>query len=77
MPLISSSRFISIKESGKNDGSVYLDFGCPRDAPPIPHILVESAKCCTRFCEYGILFVIHDKRLRVGAAEVGELFYHL
>ena len=77
MLLISSQCFTAIKESGKNDSSVYLDFGCLRDASPIPRIPVVLAKGCTRFCESGIHFVIHDNRFGEGAAEVGELFYLL
>ena len=75
MPLISYLRFTTIKEGGKNDNSVYLNFGCLQDASPIPHISVESAKGCTHFCKSGVHLVIHDDR--EGAAEVGELFYHL
>ena len=74
MPLISCPRFIAIKEDGKNDSSVYLDFGYLQDASPIPHIPVELAKGCTHFCEFGVHLVIHDDRLREGAGEVGELF---
>ena len=74
MPLINCPRFTSIKVGGKNDTSVYLDYGCLRDASPIPHIPVESAKGGTNFCESGVHLVIHDDRLRKGAAEVGELF---
>ena len=76
MPLIRSPRFTAIKEGGRNDSSVYLDFGCHRDAFPIPHIPVDSTKGCTRFCESSIHLVIHDNRLREGAARVYELFYH-
>ena len=77
MPLISCPRFTVIKEGGKNDSLVYRGFGCLRDASPIPHIPVKSAKSCTRFCESRVHLFIHDDRLREGAAEVGELFYHL
>ena len=77
MLLISSTHFTAIKEGGKNNSSVYLDFGYLQDASLIPHIPVESAKGCTHFCESCFYLVIHDDRLREGAAEVGELFYHL
>ena len=73
--LISCPCFAAIKEGGKNNSSVYLDFGCLWDVSLIPHILVELAKGCTCFCESGVHLVIHDNR--EGAAEVGELFYHL
>ena len=74
MPLISCLRFTTIKEGGKNDSTVYLDFGCLRGVSPIPHISVESAKGCSRFCKSGVHLVIHDDRLREGAVEIGELF---
>ena len=77
MPLRSSPHFTAIKESGKNDSSVYLDLGGLQDASLIPHIPVESVKGCTCFCESGIHLVIHDNRLREGAAKVSEFFYHL
>ena len=77
MLLISCPRFIAIKEGVENDSSVYLDFGCLWDASLIPHIPVELAKGCTCFCESGVYLEIHDDRLREGAAEIGELFYHL
>ena len=76
MLLISCPCFTVIKEGGKNDSSVYLDFGCLRDASLIPYIPVELAKGWTRFCESGVHLVLHDDRLRAGAAEVGELFRH-
>ena len=60
-----------------NDSSVYPDFGCLRDAFPIPQIPIESAKHWTRFCESDVHFVIHDDRFTEGAAELGELVYHL
>ena len=72
---MSRLRFTATKEGGKNDYSVYLDFGCFRNAFPIPHVPVETAKGCTRFCESGVHFVIHDDRLREGA--MSELFYLL
>ena len=74
---LSSPCFTAIKEGGKNDSLVYIDFGCLRDSTPILHIPTESAKGCTRFCEYGVHLHIYDDRVREGAAEVGELFYHL
>ena len=77
MVLMSCPCFTAIKESSKNDSLVYFDFGCLRDAYLIPHTLVESAKSCTRFYKSGAHLVIHVDRLREGAAEVGELFYHL
>ena len=77
MLLISSPYFTAIKEGGKNDNSVYLDFGCLRDASLIPLIPVESAKGCTHLCESGVHLIIHDDRLREGAAKVAELFYNL
>ena len=77
MPLICCPCFTVIKKGGKNDSSVYLDLGRLQDASLIPHISVESAKGCTRFCESGVNFVIHDNRHRDGATELGELFYHL
>ena len=77
LALISRPCFTAIKEGGRNNSSVYLDFGCLQDATLIPHILVELAKGCTCFCESGAHLVIHDDILREGATEVGELFYHL
>ena len=77
VPLISSLRFTAIKEGGKNDSSVYLDFGCLRDAFTIPHVPAESVKGCTRFSDSDVHLVIHDDGLREGAAGIGELFYHL
>ena len=74
MPLISCPHLTAIKEGGKNNSSLYLDFGCLQDASLIPHILVELAKGCTCFCESGVHLIIHDNRLKEGAAEVGELF---
>ena len=53
-----------------------LDFGCFQDASLIPHIPVESTKGFTHFCKSGVHLVIYDNRLRGGATEVGELFYH-
>ena len=70
------STFYSHK-GGKNDSSVYLDFDRLRDASPISYIPVESAKNWTCFCKSGVHFIIDDDRLREGAAEVGEVFYHL
>ena len=46
-------------------------------ASVIPYIPVELAKGCTCFCESSVHLIIHDNRLRAGAVEVGELFYHL
>ena len=43
----------------------------------VASFLLSPAKGCTCFCKSGVYFIIHDDRLRVGAAEVGELFYHL
>ena len=63
MPLINCPRFTAIKEGGKNNNSVYLDFGCPQEASRIPHIPVESVKNCTCFCESGIQLEVHDDRL--------------
>ena len=59
-----STRFTAIKEDGKNDNSVYLDFGRLRDTSRIPHIPVQSAKVCTRFFEPGVHLLIHDDRIR-------------
>ena len=77
MLLVSCPCFTAIKKGGKNDSSVYLNFGCLRDASPITHIPVESAKACIHFCESGVHLIIYDDRFREGAAEVGELFYYL
>ena len=76
MPLRSCPRFKAIKERGKSDSTIYIDFGYLRDTSPIPHIPVESAKGYIHFCESGVHLVIHDDRLRKGAVEVSELFYH-
>ncbi len=46
-------------------------------ASPIPCIPVKSAKGCTHSCESGVHLIIHDDRLREGAMEVGEFFYHI
>ena len=69
-------RSTALKEGGKNDSSVYVDFGCLRDASPIPYIPIGSVKSSARFCEFGVHLAIHGDRLREGAAEVGELLYH-
>ena len=58
MQLISSLRFTAIKESGKENSSVYFDFGCLADASLIPHIPVESAKGCTFFYEPDVHLVM-------------------
>ena len=74
MPLISCPRFTAIKEGGKKNISVYLDFGCPWDASPIPHIPFELAKGCTRFCGSGVHLVIHDDRLSLWCCQDRWIF---
>ena len=71
------STFQSHKGWGKNDSSVYFDFDCLWNASPISHIPIELAKGCTHFCESGVYPITQDDRLREGAAEDCELFYHL
>ena len=44
MLLKSTPCFTTVKEGGKNDSSIYLDFCCLWDASPISHIYAESAK---------------------------------
>ena len=69
--------FTAIEQCGENHGPIHLYLGLYGDAPPVPHVLVESPKGSIGFNKSGIHVIVNDNVSGQSAAKVGELVHRI
>ena len=75
MALVDRPYFTAIEQCGENYGPAHLYLGLYGDASLALHVLVESAKGGTGFCESGIHLIIKDNVSGQSTAKIAFCFH--